>query len=217
MLCSGSKLTAERARRTAVAAGRDRPGRIWASIRGGSAHRTARGIAADMGERLRVGVDRDRELRHAHASPSHSTGADVHRTTSEISDPSRHRHARRTGRGRCPRRSSEWRTVRVARTATSSTWASGPPGFSCERTRWAVTADHRLEGGSDWSPTTKCWVGTFYDVVRGYYSANGAIGQRQLGVRASAKNPTTSPLADRNADRALRSRDSHPSSQDARP
>jgi len=78
-------------------------------------------------------------------------------------------------------------TVRVAWTATSSTWASGHRVFRGTNSGGPYAQIQQIAGLATVTYDDVPGVGTFYYVVRGYYNANGANWDSVNSSQASAK------------------------------
>jgi hypothetical protein len=78
-------------------------------------------------------------------------------------------------------------TVRVAWTATSSTWASGHRVYRATIAGGPYTQIQQIAGFTTVTYDDAPGAGTFYYVVRGYYNANGANWQSVESAQASAK------------------------------
>ena len=78
-------------------------------------------------------------------------------------------------------------TVRVAWTATSSTWASGHRVFRAPSSGGPYSQIQQIAGRATVTYDDVPGVGTFYYVVRGYYDANGANWESQNSAQDSAK------------------------------
>jgi hypothetical protein len=78
-------------------------------------------------------------------------------------------------------------TVRVAWTATSSTWASGHRVFRATNSGGPYSQIQQIVGRTTVTFDDVPGVGTFYYVVRGYYNANGANWESVNSGQASAK------------------------------
>jgi hypothetical protein len=78
-------------------------------------------------------------------------------------------------------------TVRVAWTATSSTWASGHRVFRATNAGGPYTQIQQIVGRSTVTYDDVPGVGAFFYVVRGYYDANGANWASVDSAQASAK------------------------------
>ena len=78
-------------------------------------------------------------------------------------------------------------TVRVAWTATSSTWASGHRVFRATSSSGPYSQIQQIAGRATVTYDDVPGVGTFYYVVRGYYDANGANWESQNSAQDSAK------------------------------
>ncbi len=78
-------------------------------------------------------------------------------------------------------------TVRVAWTATSSTWASGHRVFRATSSGGPYSQIQQIAGRATVTYDDVPGVGTFYYVVRGYYDANGANWESQNSAQDSAK------------------------------
>jgi hypothetical protein len=78
-------------------------------------------------------------------------------------------------------------TVRVAWTATSSTWASGHRVFRATNSGGPYSEIQQIAGRTTVTYDDVPGVGTFYYVVRGYYNANGANWESVNSGQASAK------------------------------
>jgi hypothetical protein len=78
-------------------------------------------------------------------------------------------------------------TVRVAWTATSSTWASGHRVFRGTNSGGPYSQIQQIAGRATVTYDDVPGVGTFYYVVRGYYNANGANWESGNSGQASAK------------------------------
>jgi hypothetical protein len=78
-------------------------------------------------------------------------------------------------------------TVRVAWTATSSTWASGHRVFRATNAGGPYSQIQQIAGRATVIYDDVPGVGTFFYVVRGYYNANGANWESVNSAQASAK------------------------------
>jgi hypothetical protein len=78
-------------------------------------------------------------------------------------------------------------TVRVAWTATSSTWASGHRVFRATIAGGPYSQIQQIAGRATVIYDDVPGVGTFFYVVRGYYNANGANWESVNSAQASAK------------------------------
>jgi hypothetical protein len=78
-------------------------------------------------------------------------------------------------------------TVRVAWTATSSTWASGHRVFRGTSSGGPYSQIQQIAGLATVTDDDVPGVGTFYYVVRGYYNANGANWESIDSSQATAK------------------------------
>jgi hypothetical protein len=78
-------------------------------------------------------------------------------------------------------------TVRVAWTATSSTWASGHRVFRATSAGGPYSQIQQIAGRATVIYDDVPGVGTFFYVVRGYYNANGANWESVNSAQASAK------------------------------
>jgi hypothetical protein len=78
-------------------------------------------------------------------------------------------------------------TVRVAWTATSSTWASGHRVFRGTNSGGPYSQIQQIAGRATVTYDDVPGVGTFYYVVRGYYNPNGANWESLNSGQASAK------------------------------
>ncbi len=78
-------------------------------------------------------------------------------------------------------------TVRVAWTATSSTWASGHRVFRATNAGGPFSQIQQIAGRATVIYDDVPGVGTFFYVVRGYYNANGANWESVNSAQASAK------------------------------
>ena len=78
-------------------------------------------------------------------------------------------------------------TVRIAWTATSSTWASGHRVFRATNAGGPYTEIQQIVGRATVIYDDVPGVGTFYYVVRGYYNTNGANWESVNSAQATAK------------------------------
>jgi hypothetical protein len=78
-------------------------------------------------------------------------------------------------------------TVRVAWTATSSTWASGHRVFRATNAGGPFSQIQQITGRTTVTYDDVPGVGTFFYVVRGYYDTNGANWESVNSAQASAK------------------------------
>ena len=78
-------------------------------------------------------------------------------------------------------------TVRIAWTATSSTWASGHKVFRATNAGGPYTQIQQIVGRATVIYDDAPGVGTFYYVVRGYYDTNGANWESVNSAQATAK------------------------------
>ena len=78
-------------------------------------------------------------------------------------------------------------TVRVAWTATSSTWASGHRVLRATSSGGPYSQIQQIAGRATVTYDDVPGVGTFYYVVRGYYDTNAANWESQNSAQASAK------------------------------
>jgi hypothetical protein len=78
-------------------------------------------------------------------------------------------------------------TVRVAWTATSSTWASGHRIYRATSSGGPYSQIQQIAGRTTVTYDDVPGVGTFYYVVRGYYNVNGANWDSVDSTQASAK------------------------------
>jgi hypothetical protein len=78
-------------------------------------------------------------------------------------------------------------TVRVAWTATSSTWASGHRVYRATSAAGPYSQIQQIAGHATVTYDDVPGVGTFFYVVRGYYDANGANWASADSAQASAK------------------------------
>ena len=78
-------------------------------------------------------------------------------------------------------------TVRVAWTATSSTWASGHRVFRATSAAGPFSQIQQIAGRTTVTYDDVPGVGTFYYVVRGYYNLNGANWESIDSAQAAAK------------------------------
>ena len=78
-------------------------------------------------------------------------------------------------------------TVRVAWTATSSTWASGHRVFRATNSGGPYSQIQQIAGRTTVTYDDVPGVGTFYYVIRGYYNANGANWESVNSGQSSAK------------------------------
>jgi len=78
-------------------------------------------------------------------------------------------------------------TVRIAWTATSSTWASGHRVYRATTSGGPYTQIQQIAGRTVVTYDDVPGTGTFYYVVRGYYNANGANWESTNSTQVSAK------------------------------
>lgn len=78
-------------------------------------------------------------------------------------------------------------SVRIAWTATSSTWASGHRVFRATNAGGPYTQIQQIVGRATVTYDDVPGVGTFYYVVRGYYNTNGANWESANSAQVSAK------------------------------